>query len=160
LIDGCRLCGEQDPLAEQVEVGSAEHRAFEHFPVDVALDRAGAVWQAVAMSQIAEQTGIGRATLYKYFPDVDAILHAWHERQIAGHLAQLAAARDRPGARLEAVLRTYALTCITTSVNTARCPSMGGCFPWLRRSPVSCLPPDRRVDRQGSGRVRMIEQPG
>lgn len=31
---------------------------------------------SVTMSQIAEKTGIGRATLYKYFPDVEAILHA------------------------------------------------------------------------------------
>jgi AcrR family transcriptional regulator len=67
--------------------------------------------RAVTMSQIAEQTGIGRATLYKYFPDVDAILHAWHTRQITGHLRHLAEVRDHaaePGARLEAVLRAYA----------------------------------------------------
>lgn len=67
---------------------------------------------SVTMSQIAEDTGIGRATLYKYFPDVESILHAWHERQIAGHLGRLADARDRltaPIERLEAVLRTYAL---------------------------------------------------
>lgn len=66
---------------------------------------------SVTMSQIAEETGIGRATLYKYFPDVEAILDAWHERQIAGHLAQLAEVRDRAGgagARLEAVLEAYA----------------------------------------------------
>jgi AcrR family transcriptional regulator len=68
--------------------------------------------RAVTMSRIAEETGIGRATLYKYFPDVDAILHAWHELQIAGHLHHLAEVRDRtgdPGARLEAVLEAYAL---------------------------------------------------
>ncbi|HET9144424.1 TetR/AcrR family transcriptional regulator [Actinophytocola sp.] len=68
--------------------------------------------RAVTMSQIAERTGIGRATLYKYFPDVDAILHAWHERQIEAHLEQLAAIRDRPGEpgeRLAAVLEAYAL---------------------------------------------------
>lgn len=68
--------------------------------------------RAVTMSQIAEETGIGRATLYKYFPDVDAILLAWHERQITGHLAQLAAAREQArdaGERLQAVLETYAL---------------------------------------------------
>jgi AcrR family transcriptional regulator len=68
--------------------------------------------RSVTMSQIAERAGIGRATLYKYFPDVDAILLAWHERQIAGHLAQLAQARDQArgaGARLEAVLTAYAL---------------------------------------------------
>jgi AcrR family transcriptional regulator len=68
--------------------------------------------RAVTMSQIAEETGIGRATLYKYFPSVDAILFAWHERQIAGHLDHLAAVRDRsgdPGEQLEAVLEAYAL---------------------------------------------------
>jgi len=67
---------------------------------------------AVTMSQIAEDTGIGRATLYKYFPDVVAILVAWHERQVAGHLEQLAALRDQAGdagQRLEAVLGAYAL---------------------------------------------------
>ena len=67
---------------------------------------------SVTMSEIAEQTGIGRATLYKYFPDVEAILVAWHEREVTGHLAQLASVRDRPagaGERLEAVLGTYAL---------------------------------------------------
>jgi AcrR family transcriptional regulator len=68
--------------------------------------------RSVTMSQIAEVTGIGRATLYKYFPDVDAILLAWHEREIAGHLGQLAQARDHAGGareRLEAVLEAYAL---------------------------------------------------
>ena len=67
---------------------------------------------SVSMSQIAESTGIGRATLYKYFPDVEAILFAWHERQITTHLAQLEELRDQPGdagKRLEAVLEAYAL---------------------------------------------------
>ena len=66
---------------------------------------------AVTMSQIAEETGIGRATLYKYFPDVEAILAAWHERQIAGHLEYLAQVRDQAQGtveRLEAVLEAYA----------------------------------------------------
>jgi AcrR family transcriptional regulator len=68
--------------------------------------------RSVTMSQIAEKTGIGRATLYKYFPDVEAILVAWHERQISGHLEQLARLRDEAGGvrgRLEAVLAAYAL---------------------------------------------------
>ena len=66
---------------------------------------------AVTMSQIAEEVGIGRATLYKHFPGVEAILIAWHERHVAGHLAHLAEVRDRaggPGERLEAVLEAYA----------------------------------------------------
>jgi AcrR family transcriptional regulator len=68
--------------------------------------------RSVTMSQIAEETGIGRATLYKYFADVEAILFAWHERQVSGHLEQLAAVRDQAGdaaGRLEAVLEAYAL---------------------------------------------------
>lgn len=67
--------------------------------------------RAVTMSQIAEQTGIGRATLYKYFPDVEAVLVAWHHRQVTGHLEDLAERRDRAGdagQQLEAVLEAYA----------------------------------------------------
>ena len=67
---------------------------------------------SVTMSRIAERTGIGRATLYKYFPDVEAILLAWHERHVSGHLERLAELRDQAGdarQRLEAVLGAYAL---------------------------------------------------
>src|SRR5438874_13369147 len=53
--------------------------------------------RAVTMAQIAEQTGIGRATLYKYFPDIDTILHTWHHRQITAHLHQLTDVRDHAG---------------------------------------------------------------
>jgi AcrR family transcriptional regulator len=66
---------------------------------------------ALTMSQIAEQAGIGRATLYKYFPDAQAVLTAWHERQITAHLGQLTAAAEpaTPAVvRLRAVLHTYA----------------------------------------------------
>lgn len=68
--------------------------------------------RSVTMSQIAEKTGIGRATLYKYFSDVESILHAWHERQITGHLNHLAEVRDQARnarERLENVLEAYAL---------------------------------------------------
>ncbi len=67
---------------------------------------------SVTMSQIAETTGIGRATLYKYFPDVESVLHAWHERHVSGHVEQLVALRDQAGDaadRLEAVLEAFAL---------------------------------------------------
>jgi AcrR family transcriptional regulator len=65
----------------------------------------------VKMSQIAAKTGIGRATLYKYFPDVEAILSAWHERRIHSHLTRLTEIRDQDGdagERLEKVLNAYA----------------------------------------------------
>lgn len=66
--------------------------------------------RSVTMAQIAERTGIGRATLYKYFPDVEAILLVWHERQISQHLEQLTkvAQGAQPGDQLRAVLAAYA----------------------------------------------------
>jgi len=67
---------------------------------------------SVTMSAIAEEAGLGRATLYKYFPDVQAILTAWHERQVSDHLEHLTRVRDQdgaPGQRLKAVLTAYAL---------------------------------------------------
>jgi AcrR family transcriptional regulator len=92
----------------------AAHRRQVH---DAILDTTAALVAArglrsVTMSQIAEETGIGRATLYKYFPDVEAVLLAWHDRHVTGHLADLAALREQPGSaaeRLAAVLGTYAL---------------------------------------------------
>jgi AcrR family transcriptional regulator len=66
---------------------------------------------AVTMSQIAQHTGIGRATLYKYFKDVEAIMLAWHERQVSDHLHQLNAAIAEctdPAERLRTALTTYA----------------------------------------------------
>jgi AcrR family transcriptional regulator len=90
------------------------HRRGVH---DAILDTAAALvaehgLRAVTMSQIAEETGIGRATLYKYFSGVEPILVAWHERHVAEHLEHLRQLRDRPGepgARLESVLQAYAL---------------------------------------------------
>ena len=67
--------------------------------------------RSVTMSQIAAESGIGRATLYKYFPDVETILLRWHERQVAAHLQTLTDLRDKGGTavdRLEAVLHAYA----------------------------------------------------
>jgi AcrR family transcriptional regulator len=66
---------------------------------------------AVTMSQIAAGSGIGRATLYKYFPDVESIVVAWHERQVGEHLAELtraAAGTQEAGERLRVVLSTLA----------------------------------------------------
>lgn len=92
-------------------------KAHRHAVRDATLDATASLvaehgLASVTMSQIAATTGIGRATLYKYFPDVDSILVAWHERQIRTHLDHLTAVRDRAGdarERLEAVLRAYAL---------------------------------------------------
>ncbi|MDQ3823468.1 MAG: TetR/AcrR family transcriptional regulator [Actinomycetota bacterium] len=67
--------------------------------------------RGVTMTDVAHEAGIGRATLYKYFPDVESILVAWHDRQISGHVEHLTELADPPGTageRLEAVLTAYA----------------------------------------------------
>jgi AcrR family transcriptional regulator len=64
----------------------------------------------LTMSAVAARTGIGRATLYKYFPDIETLLTAWHERQVAQHVAQLAEIARRPGTPRELLataLETY-----------------------------------------------------
>ena len=69
---------------------------------------------ATTMSRIAEAAGIGRATLYKYFPDAEAVLHAWHERHVIEHLEELTDLASGDGAaepRLEATLMGYARIC-------------------------------------------------
>jgi AcrR family transcriptional regulator len=68
----------------------------------------------VSMSQVAEAAGIGRATLYKYFPDVQSIIDAWHGDQISAHLQQLTALvndDERPEAQLRSVMLAYAHIC-------------------------------------------------
>lgn len=68
----------------------------------------------VTMSQLASTTGIGRATLYKYFGDVEDVLTAWHHRHVAGHLAALrgvAEGSEEPADRLRLVLEAYGRIC-------------------------------------------------
>ena len=89
--------------------------AHKHSVHDAVLDAAASLiaasgLSAVSMSAVASTTGIGRATLYKYFPDVETILAAWHERQIARHLGELEAIAIKPAdpmVRLHAVLDAY-----------------------------------------------------
>lgn len=67
--------------------------------------------RSVTMSEIAEKTGIGRATLYKYFSDVETILYAWHQRHIDQQIEHLTEIRDRataPIEKLESVLEAHA----------------------------------------------------
>ena len=67
--------------------------------------------RGVTMSQIAEEVRIGRATLYKYYSDVEAILLAWHEREVATHLQALSMIAHGPGRavdRLRSVLEGFA----------------------------------------------------
>ncbi len=59
---------------------------------------------SVAMSAIAERAGIGRATLYKYFPDVESILLAWHARDSGDHLDHLASLAKSPEVTLNEVI--------------------------------------------------------
>jgi len=98
------------PWSETIEARRREVHDATLDTVDALVAKNGLL--SVTMSQIAEQTGIGRATLYKYFPDVEAILTAWHARMVDRHLQRLAGVRDRAGSaqeRLAAVLEAFAL---------------------------------------------------
>lgn len=69
---------------------------------------------ALTMSQVAKAAGIGRATLYKYFTDVESILIAHHAQHVETHLQALEELRGGSGpegARLVAVVRAYASIC-------------------------------------------------
>ena len=66
---------------------------------------------ALGMSHIAERAGVSRATLYRYFGDVEAVLIAWHERHVSDHIRELTRVGESAGAgeeRLRAVLGAYA----------------------------------------------------
>lgn len=84
---------------------------------DATLDAVAALLSAhglasVTMSRIAKEAGIGRATLYKYFHDVETVLAAWHERHVQRHLDALGAVRDgtdNPAEQLDRVLTAYAM---------------------------------------------------
>lgn len=97
--------------AESVET----HR---HGVREAILDATGALvaergLRSVTMGQIADASGIGRATLYKYFSDIGEILRAWHEREISRHLERVSAAGAAAAApvdQLAAMLEAYALT--------------------------------------------------
>ena len=69
----------------------------------------------VTMSRIAKACGIGRATVYRHFPDVRAILVAWQERQVSELrervVAELRDGHGGEGERLEAALETYGVSC-------------------------------------------------
>jgi AcrR family transcriptional regulator len=76
----------------------------------------------VSMTRVAEQAGITRATLYKYFADVEALLGAWHERQVHEHLAALTMIRDEttgPRQRVQSVLEAYALMVFDRRIHEA-----------------------------------------
>ncbi|GAA4757916.1 TetR/AcrR family transcriptional regulator [Actinomycetospora chibensis] len=67
--------------------------------------------RAVTMAKVAAAAGLSRATIYKYFADVESILAAWHQRQVDVHVAQLTAlseVADEPGRVLRSVLGAYA----------------------------------------------------
>ena len=77
---------------------------------------------ALTMSRVASAAGIGRATLYKYFTDVESILIAHHTQHVEGHLRALDELRGSSGpvgSRLVAVVRTYASICFHRGQHTS-----------------------------------------
>jgi AcrR family transcriptional regulator len=92
--------GEHREQVRDSILDAAEQLAVTHGPL------------SLTMSQVAETSGIGRATLYKYFPDIEAVLQAWHERHVQSHLqrmSRIAEGRGDAYERLEGVLAEYAV---------------------------------------------------
>lgn len=97
------------PWADAVESHRRETRA-------AILDATAAIvtedgLTAVTLPRIAAKSGMTEARIHRYFPDLDAVLRAWHDRQVANDLGYLADVGDEPGTvleRIEAVLRAYA----------------------------------------------------
>jgi AcrR family transcriptional regulator len=98
--------------ADSVELHREQVRALVYAAIEELVATRGLL--AINMSRLAEATGIGRATLYKYFGDIEEVLAAWHHHHVAGHLAELQDLANRPGepsARLRAVLGGYGRIC-------------------------------------------------
>lgn len=108
-------CTSGGTLRRVPKVWSDTIEAHRHQVTDAVLDSAAALvaevgLTEVSMSAVAERSGIGRATLYRYFPTLDAVLVAWHQREVDRHLAELEAVSSGAGSaveRLRAVLAAY-----------------------------------------------------
>ena len=75
-----------------VETLDGHREAVRQAAIDAAMAIASDIgFQKVSMSEVASRTGITRATLYKYFADVDAIFVEWHRRMLEKHLAHVEA---------------------------------------------------------------------
>jgi len=107
---------------------------------------------SVTMAKLARRTGLGRATLYRYFPDIGSVFAVLHERQLGAQLEQLSALRDQgvdPGERLEAVLEAYAL--MTFDRSTVEVPAAGR---GADGDPVRDLVRELLVENAAAGAVR------
>jgi AcrR family transcriptional regulator len=77
----------------------------------------------LTMSQVAKAAGIGRATLYKYFTDVESILIAHHAQHVEGHLRSLEELCGGSGpvaSRLVAAMHAYASICFHRGRHASR----------------------------------------
>ena len=113
--------------------------------------------RAVTMSKVAEETGIARATLYKYFPGVEAIIVAWHERQVDRHLhllADIAAASPDDHERLRAVLETYGLIVYEHRDNEIAALGHGGEHMSRARHELATFVSRLLADAAASGAIR------
>jgi AcrR family transcriptional regulator len=65
-------------------------------------------YTATSMRQVAEQAGIGKATIYHHFPDKKAIVMALHQRNLArmGEAVQLVRTEGDPRRRIQIAATT------------------------------------------------------
>lgn len=98
-------------MAEDWQGAVAAHRArYRDRILDTAVElvREGGV-AGLSMARLAQHAGIGRATLYKYFPDLEHVVVAQAERDIdrwAEQLDRALAQHEDPAARLHTYIAT------------------------------------------------------
>lgn len=64
-------------------------------------------FDGATMDDIADAVGINKATIYLYFENKDALIHAIAAQLFAQELADLQAARDLPGSAIERLTAYY-----------------------------------------------------
>ncbi|NVI86856.1 TetR/AcrR family transcriptional regulator, partial [Actinomadura sp. BRA 177] len=104
--------------------------------------------ELAGMADIAAAAGVARATLDRYFPSRDALLHALHEAALADLTARLEDARLDSVPIEEAVARMTRATIAATSRHRA--------LGLLERTPREA----RRVERQLAGPLRAVFERG
>lgn len=128
-----------------------EHRSAQRDHIlDAALDLLSERGVAgVTMSALAERAAVSRPTLYRYFPDIDAVLLAWVSREIDRSVAVLverAVAVDDPVARLELLISEQLATFASQDHRlSAEHFDSEAASPALRRAVEAGMAPLRRL---------------
>jgi AcrR family transcriptional regulator len=111
----------------------------------------------LSMSDIATTSGIARATLYRYFPTVDDVVAAWHERLVSHHLAHLRAVSEQhrdPMDKVRSVFTAYAAMRSTSATHGTSAALHGSDHVAAAHDAVQALVTDLLVEAAAAGAAR------